>query len=452
MPLSPSQRVAFLLALSAGVLPLTGRAENTTPLAAEIRPATQQQASVFIEASLDQSSVYVQAQAVLTVRVLHAIPLYDDSQFSPIELLDARVETLGKPRAYEQEINGVLYGVQEVRYALFPQRSGVLALPALQFNATALDTHTPGDMRGHPIQVQSAPLTLTVRPRPSNYPSSQPWLPARQLQLHEDWTPDLTTQVRAGEPITRTIRLRAEGLSAAQLPELQAALTLRGTRIYPEKPHLRDLTTEAGFVGNREESVAFIPLNGGTLEIPARELLWWNTVEERLERLQLPARQFQVEALRSAEGNNSFNPERFNSLVWPWQAGCAGLLLTNVITWRLWRRAKRRPVVNHRSTALAQPSNLKATQDDLRRACASNNPQAARQALDAWARNQPYTLAELATRHPPLSEALNALNSVLYSASGQEWQGEKLWDAIYRLPVGNGQIDDSNRLPPLYPH
>lgn len=450
MPLSPSQRVALVLALSAGALPCNGYAENAAPLAAEIRPASQQQASVFMEASLDQSSVYVQAQAVLTVRVLHAIPLYDDSQFSPIELLDARVETLGKPRAYEQEINGVLYGVQEVRYALFPQRSGVLALPALQFNATALDTHTPGDMRGHPIQVQSAPLTLTVRPRPSNYPSGQPWLPARQLQLHEDWTPDLTTQVRAGEPITRTIRLRAEGLSAAQLPELNAALALRGARVYPEKPQLRDVITEAGFVGNREESVAFIPLTGGTLEIPARELLWWNTAEERLERLQLPARQFQVEALRSAEGNSALKVELFSGLVWPWQAGCAGLLLTNVITWRLWRRAKRRPVVNNRSTALVQPSNLKATQEDLRRACVSNNPHAARQALDAWARNQPYTLAELATRHPPLSEALNALNSVLYSASGQEWQGEKLWDAIHRLPV-NGPTDDGSSLPPLYP-
>lgn len=450
MPFSPSQRLALLLALTAGTLPHTGHAENAPPLAAEVRPATPQTASVFMEAAFDQSSVYVQAQAVLTVRVLHAIPLYDDSQFSPLELLEARVELLGKPRTYEQTLNGVLYGVQEIRYAVFPQHSGALQIPALQFNATALDTHTPGEMRGHPIQAQSTPLTLTVRPRPSNYPSGQPWLPARQLQIHEEWTPDLTPHVRAGEAITRTLRLRAEGLSAAQLPELNAALALRGVRIYPEKPQLRDVSTELGFVGNREESVAFVPLDGGILELPARELLWWNTVEERLERVQVPARQFQVEALRSAEGNNAINTELFSGLVWPWQAGCAGLLLTNALTWRLWRRAKRRPVVNNRSTALAQPSTLKATQEDLRRACATNNPQAARQALDAWARNQPCTLAELATRHPPLSEALNALNSVLYSASGQAWQGEKLWDAIHRLPV-SGPIDDDSSLPPLYP-
>jgi hypothetical protein len=50
---------------------------------------------VFIEASLDQSSVYVQAQAILTLRIYHSVSLYDDSSLTPLQIADARIEQLG---------------------------------------------------------------------------------------------------------------------------------------------------------------------------------------------------------------------------------------------------------------------------------------------------------------------------------------------------------------------
>jgi hypothetical protein len=39
-------------------------------------------APVFIDASLDQTSVYVQAQAILTLRIYHSVSLYDDSSLT----------------------------------------------------------------------------------------------------------------------------------------------------------------------------------------------------------------------------------------------------------------------------------------------------------------------------------------------------------------------------------
>src|SRR3546814_5434548 len=41
-------------------------------------------APVFIEASLDQTHVYVQAQAILTLRIYHSVSLYDDSSLTQI--------------------------------------------------------------------------------------------------------------------------------------------------------------------------------------------------------------------------------------------------------------------------------------------------------------------------------------------------------------------------------
>ncbi|POA37667.1 protein BatD, partial [Pseudomonas sp. MPR-ANC1] len=77
-------------------------------------------APVFIEANLDQTSVYVQAQALLTVRVYHSVSLYDDSSLTPLQIADARVEQLGESRTYEKVINSIRHGVIETRYAIYP--------------------------------------------------------------------------------------------------------------------------------------------------------------------------------------------------------------------------------------------------------------------------------------------------------------------------------------------
>ncbi|WP_446678020.1 BatD family protein, partial [Stutzerimonas nitrititolerans] len=91
--------------------------------------------------------------------------------------------------------------------------------------------------------------------------------------------------------------------------------------------------------------------------------------------------------------------------------------------------------------------------DDLKRACQANDSQATRQALDAWARQQPETLADMAARFVPLSDALDGLNGALYSETGQRWQGEALWQAIQNLPTTQPTATETeiSALPPLYP-
>jgi len=88
--------------------------------------------------------------------------------------------------------------------------------------------------------------------------------------------------------------------------------------------------------------------------------------------------------------------------------------------------------------------------EELRRACQSNDPHVTRHALDAWARQQPETLAAMGARFEPLAAALDDLNGALYSEAGQRWQGETLWQAINALPPLTPEaVHDT--LPPLYP-
>ncbi len=411
--------------------------------------------AVFIDASLDQASVYVQAQAILTLRIYHSVSLYDDSSLTPLHIPDARIEQLGESRTYEKLINGLRHGVIELRYAIYPQHSGELLIPAQVFSATLVDTENGQPPRqGKLMRVSSAQIPLEVKAKPAAYPADTPWLPARSLSLSESWNPD-PAHSQVGDSLTRSLTLKAEGLSSAQLPPLPAT-AVNGLRRYPDQPVLSNQNTERGLIGSREDREALVPSRSGTFELPAVEVVWWNTHEDHLERSSLPARTLQVAVNPSlvvdtpASATPGTAPAD-NRALWPWQLSTLVLAITTLLGFGLWWRARWQPAILRATQTGPSPRTLL---DDLKRASLANDPQATRQALDAWARQQAETLADMAARFVPLSDALDGLNGALYSETGQHWQGEDLWRAIRTLPQSErvqDPVSDNGSLPPLYP-
>ena len=148
-------------------------------------------APVFIDASLDQDSIYVQAQTVLTLRIYHSVSMYDDSSLTPLQMDDARVEQLGEPRTYEKNIGGVRHGVIELQYAIYPQRSGELSIPGQVFSATLVDRSRGDDFlpfgprAGKVTRVKSPDIPLQVKPKPAAFPADAPWLMAVAASTHD---------------------------------------------------------------------------------------------------------------------------------------------------------------------------------------------------------------------------------------------------------------------------
>lgn len=412
-------------------------------------------APVFIDASLDADSVYVQAQAVLTVRIYHSVALYDDSKLSPLQITDAKTEQLGEPKTYEKLIKGVRHGVIEVRFAIYPQRSGDLMIPAQVFSATLADLSSASDATPRPgklLRVTSAQIPLGVRPRPAAWPNDAPWLPARSLSLSESWNPE-PAQSQVGDSLTRTLSLKADGLSSAQLPPLPAT-NVNGLRRYPDQPQLNNLASERGLIGSRDEREALVPTRSGNIDLPPVEVVWWNTHEDHLERSSLPARSLRVVdnptlAVETPVTDSAAPAE--NVLLWPWKVATVLFAFTTLLGFLLWWRARSLPAVQRSVQAGPSPRSL---MDDIKRACQANDTYATRQAIDAWARQQPETLADMAARFVPLSDALDGLNGALYSEAGQFWQGGDLWRAINAIPRVERetlQVGDNGGLPPLYP-
>ncbi|MFJ2490069.1 BatD family protein [Pseudomonas iridis] len=413
---------------------------------------------VFIEASLDQSSVYVQAQAILTLRIYHSVSLYDDSSLTPLQIADARVEQLGDTRTYEKDINGVRHGVIEMRYAIYPQHSGLLTIAPQTFSATLVETQpaqdstAQGPKPGKLMRVSSAQIPLTVKPKPLTYPIDAPWLPARSLSLSESWNPE-PEHTQVGDSLTRSLTLKVEGLASSQLPAMPAT-EVNGLRRYPDQPVLSNQSSDRGLIGSREEREALVPSRSGLIDLPTVDVVWWNTFEDHLEHTSLPARTLQVAnnpSLQVDTPTGSLQPSAVdNDVLWWWKLSTLILASTTLLGFGLWWRARWQPAILRATQTGPSPRTL---MDDIKRASQANDPHATRQALDAWARQQPETLADMAARFVPLSDALDGLNGALYSETGQHWQGEDLWRAIRTIPAAErvqDPVGDSG-LPPLYP-
>ncbi|MGE8097260.1 BatD family protein [Pseudomonas fluorescens] len=432
---------------------------NLQVVESEKQDSADKLAPVFIETSLDQDTVYVQAQAILTLRIYHSVSLYDDSSLTPLQIPDARVEQLGESRTYEKVINDLRHGVIERRYAIYPQHSGLLTIPAQMFSATLAETQPAqepapqGPKAGKLIRVSSTGLNLTVKPKPIEYPADAPWLPARSLSLSESWNP-APDHVQVGDSMTRSLTLKAEGLASSQLPPLPATET-SGLRRYPDQPQLSNQPSDRGLIGIREDREALVPTRIGQIELPPVEVVWWNTLQDHLERSSLPARTLNAVnnpslMVDAPAGNVPATVVLGNEALWYWKLSTLILACTTLLGFGLWWRARWQPAILRAAQTGPSPRTLL---DDLKRACQANDPQATRQALDAWARQQPETLADMAARFVPLSDALDGLNGALYSETGHYWQGEELWRAIRAIPIAervHDPVGDSG-LPPLYP-
>lgn len=463
-----NQWILTLLPKQSGFLvipPLSLGTLQSAPINLHIRdtPATLQPqlAPVYIDTQLDQEQVYIQAQAVLTLRIYHAIPLFSDGNLTPLLLDNARVEALGKPRTFEQHINGVRHGVIEVRYAIFPQQSGLLEIPAQTFSATLAgydpQSLTPFSARpGQRIEVKSARVPLQVKAIPDSYPEQATWLPARKVTLEQQWTPALEEGLIVGSALTRTINLQAEGLTDAQLPAISSPASST-FKVYVDKPSLSRRYEDDGVVSRREERQALVFEGAGQNNLAAIKLPWWNTTTDQLEYAELPAQTLKVKAaLGNGTPNNAALPGAISNdpvstlQLRIWQGLSLVLGLLSMCGFALWWRARHQPAVVIATSNGPSPRSL---QDDLKKACLANDPMSTRQALDAWARQHPESLADMAARDETLSLALDDLNSALYSESDSDWQGKNLWLAISQLSFAQQPKNNSNddQLPPLYP-
>jgi hypothetical protein len=266
------------------------------PLDANVRAALD--ALVFFELEVTPKPVYVQAQLLLVRRLFYAdgAQLYGDMP-APPDIQDAIVESLGQARSTTATREGRRYGVIEQRYAVFPERSGTITIPAAAVSGSVRLPREFDMRRRTGVRVQSEVLTIDVLPIPGDYPAAAAWLPARRVELIEAW--DAGPQIALGTPVERTLIVRAEGTVASIIPPLDVGLpdSIRG---YPDPPELRDsllgegVAGAEGLVGTRTESMSLVPGTPGPARLPPVTLTWFDTANEVVREARIGAHALQV--------------------------------------------------------------------------------------------------------------------------------------------------------------
>lgn len=423
--------------------------QQTQALTLEVKqvhnPGGHSSDPVFLEVSADKTTVQVQEQILLTLRINHAVQL-SNLEISPLNLDNARIIE-GEGAQYEKTINGRTYGVYEKVYAIFPQQSGELTIPAINVNAIIPRSQMDIMMRqGQSRKLRSDALNITVN---AATPAQQ--LPARRLHLQESWSVD-PGKLNVGDSITRIITTEADGLLAEQLPDIPAG-TADGLRIYNEKPQFENRNSSNGNTGLRTDTIAMVATQPGDITLPAIQVQWWNTDTRQTETAELPAITLHIsgEPLISPQtplvapeqshteqpgtGTATKQPAHGRSSLLGWQLATLFSSLLAVILAILYiRQYRKKPLPAN--TITNEPDTKAAAQKALKIACSNNDTAQIRHCLLQWAQQvwpdeRIHALADIRRilNKPEVSSWLNKLDASLYQQQDASYD----WMDFYRL-------------------
>jgi len=437
----------------------------------------QPMGDIWISMELSPKKIRVQQQTIITIRIYQAVRL-NQAQLTEPTAGNAIIERLGDDNTYQKRENNRSWQVTERHYAMFPQQSGHIEINPVQLDGAVL-VGASYFQTTEPVRVRSNSLSLDVSAIPGNW-RGEHWLPAKQISLEESW-PQSNTTFKVGEPITRTLTLRADGLSASQLPEFSQDLPDH-LKAYADKPVLKDEKLSNGVHGMRQEKVAIMPMQAGTYILPEIDIDWWNTATEKTEHATLPPRTFTVIAAAASAPASPRQSQPLKAKVqsqaqaavvgqpwrasswWQWWALLAstGWLLTLGYVWQL--RRSRGDL--RKDSSKKGNSSLKQAEKAVEAACRNNHAKACEQALLSVARLQASHLQcsgssfnALSALMPICCEALQSeilkLEQALYASSAQTWLGESLLQVYqqeggFKIPQIH-LMKKTAALPELYP-
>ena len=438
---------------------------------------------VFVQATADPINPYVQQQVRYSVKLYYAFDLSDGNLGEPnVPGLVAR--RTGQDNRYVATLGSQRYNVIERNYALTPEQSGTLTIPAIEFRGSAIDSRDPVSFfnRGRVVGARSDAISLNVAAKPDSW-GNDPWLPAAELNLTED--SQFPAEIHVGDALTRSVRLQAKGLGYEQLPDPDFP-SVAGVDIYPDKSQTGTRDDGTWIYGERDRKFAFVPNQAGTITLPAISIPWFNTATRQAETATLPARTINVlaamgtpasaPAQQDATGATSSSSESpATSSSGPmigtlgssalagdgrWRSVALIAIALWLLTMALWfMSARGRSSVP--TAAPPQPSKAAASaRAEFLRSCALGDLVGAERGLIAWGRAEHAHINNLdnlakAVDSDEQRNVLRELQHMRYSGTAVDGLAQRLQSAFRNGPSWTGRVTPTGPkggpLPELYP-
>jgi hypothetical protein len=461
--------------------------EKTQAITVQISPSKYTNSSngnlqaVFMEATTNKSSVFVQEQLILTLRINSSINLHN-IQLEKLNIENAFIVELSNTN-YERRLNNTPYVTYEIVFAVFPQASGTLNIPGI--SAVGIDA---GRDRfnsmfggGQKVRLQSKPIDVDIKEIPSHL-NGNIWLPSKSLRITETWSanPD---DIKVGDSITRTITTIADGLSAEQLPpiNMQAGDFFK---IYPDQANLSDTKNNTGIVGVRKDSITIVATKAGAAALPPISIQWWDIENSTLKTETLPAVTLNIAQNGTAStniatnnkitlaeetinnnnatsatnitGENNISSNTNNLFYWQLSTAISAFIASIFIVLYFFSLKKISPA----ATKVTNKEKLETSYNlqTLKNACKNKDIATIRSALLSWAKaaypnNNVHSLTDLTylLKDEEIKEWINTIDANLYTSKKHDAK----WTNLYQL-IADKQIalneKNHSALEKLYPN
>jgi hypothetical protein len=455
------------------VIPALQVGDLSTPvLTLEVAPLTPELRSmqnVFIEIQAQPENPYVGQLTQVIIRLLHNIPLVDDS------LLEADTEHAdfyrnGKDSRYVTTRDGQEFNVLERKIALVARVPGKISFSPATYRGL-ISPQADSTMRSRRIYRNSEALQLEIRKPPPEF-SGSVWLPARQLEVSQQWD-EVSGALSVGDSLGLTLTIESWGLPAEALPAGLISVDsgkfnkFNKFKIYADQEIRANRYQGNDLVGRLQQRFVVVFTEPGNIDIPPTMLKWWD-VNHDLERVvMLEGKKLSVAypavvqtdadeltGLRSKQLSTQGFELASTRNYWIWLVLSGLLLLVCGLSYLV------KPVRDRLSLKLESILTMRRDRKALQQACMSNDPSGARRELLKWGRQRwpgdninGLHQIEARTASIALLREFVRLDAALYANRDSAWQGRQLWrllaaEARYQ-PAGADLPEYS--LPNLYP-
>ena len=268
-----------------------------------------------ITGDINNNNPYVQEQINYRVKIYDVGGLQGNPPYFSASGDDWIIKNIGEPKIETKIINGRNLREITFDYAFFPLKSGELIIPPAQFSGYYLTKSTRTDpfarffeedeffagfgmntvfANKNPVVLNTKPIKVNVKPAVSG---ATWWLPAKDVKLSAEFN-EQKPQFKVGEPVSRTVYLKAVGVLDTNLPEIEFA-SVDGVKQYPEKPISEMSVKDNDIISISKISNVYIPSKTGDIVLPEIEVQWFNTTTNSFEVASIPEYKINVEGTMS---------------------------------------------------------------------------------------------------------------------------------------------------------
>lgn len=379
--------------------------------------------------STSAKEVYPNQQFIVEVE-LSAATNVGDLNGSQLLIPNTEIEAFDQQN-FQRVNNGITRQIVILKYSVFASQTGELIIPIMTYTGVENGQRSIFRSRGTQVTARSKQLKVIVKNKPTG--NGQQWFPSDNVSITSRWSAD-ASNLKVGEPITRTITITAKGQQASAIPPLKHGALEKGLKSYKDQAQLETSKSPQGFVATRIESEAIVANQAGDFILPKITIDWWNTKTKKWQTSTLDEQTLSVSGVAAPQnsppeqftGNDTTLKQSSNNDVNSiklWQFISALLALIVLIQFYLLARRqnpKLDPIIDSRQLQSEQ-----AAWAALQTAIKSDNNRAIRNNLLSWARailktSAPVSLnalvkaATLPDGSQELQQAFNDLDKHLY--------------------------------------